>query len=424
VRRIGALSTWGYPTMGGHRRLLVAVAVDTLGTGTWMPVSLLYFLRSTPLSLAEVGLALSVAALLALPLTAVAGQCVDRYGAKQVLQAGNVLQLVGFAAHPFVDSFAGVMLVAALAAVGRAAFWTSFGPLVAGASPPGERERWFGFLAAVRNVGFAVGALLGGVAISLDHAAAFQAVVMVNALSYLVSFLVMVGVRSTGRPSAALQRDGGGWRTVLSDRGYRWLLAYAFCSTLASMAFAVAVPFHVVEQLGLPGWLSGAVLVVNTLLVSLGQGRLITAMTGAMRSLLLVVAAWLVAGSYAVFWAAGTLGTTAGVVLVLLAAVVFTVGEMTADPVLDALAAETAPIGLRGRYLAAFQLTSAVATALAPALYGRLMGAGSTALWGTLMVCAVAAAACCVPLHRSVPRAATRITHAVEPDEATPVGDA
>ncbi|MEU0666488.1 MFS transporter [Streptomyces lavendulocolor] len=411
------LHALGFPTVGGNRRLMAAVAIDTLGTGTWVPVSLLYFLRTTPLSLVDVGLALSVASLSALPLTAVAGQCVDRYGAKRVLQAGNVLQCVGFAAHPFVDSFAGTALVAGLAAAGRTAFWTSFGPLVAAASPPGERERWFGFLGAVRNAGFAMGAVLGGVAASSDHMAVHQTVVVLNALSFLVSFAVMAGVKTGSGPLPFLCAERrSGWMTVLRDRGYRWLLAYAFCAAIAGMTLAVAVPVYVVEELGLPGWLSGGVLVVNTLMISLGQGRVVDAMTDAVRWRALAVAACLSAGSYTVFWAAGWVGPAAGAVLVLVATVVFTLGEMTADPVLDALAAESPAPELRGRYLAAFQLSGAAAAAVAPALHAWLLDTSPTLLWAALTTAALVGAACCAPLRHSLPRAATRITNAPTAD--------
>ncbi|GGQ07118.1 MFS transporter [Streptomyces roseolilacinus] len=400
------------PVTGAHRRLVLAVAIDTLGTGTWIPVSLLYFLRGTRLPLVEVGLALTVASLVALPMTALAGQCVDRYGAKRVLQAGNVLQFAGFAAHPFADSFAGVTLVTGLAAVGRTCFWTSFGPLVAAASPPGERERWFGFLGAVRNAGFAVGALVGGAAAGADTFAAHQAVVLLNALSFGVAFCAMARVPAAAGPPRRAR--GGGWRTVLRDRGYRWLLGCAFCHAMAGMTLAVAVPVYVVTRLGLPGWLSGAVLVVNTLLIAVAQGRVVTALTGAVRSRVLVAGAVLSTGSYALFWAAGTTGAVVGAVLVLAAAVVCTLGEMTADPVLDALAAETPPEALRGRYLAAFQLSTSTAGALAPALHTWLLGAGNTLMWGVLGAIALTGAACCAGMRRELPRAGTRITNGAE----------
>ena len=58
----------GFPDLGRHRRFVTALGIDAVGSGVWTPVSLLYFLSQTDLSLVHVGLALSVGSLAAVPL--------------------------------------------------------------------------------------------------------------------------------------------------------------------------------------------------------------------------------------------------------------------------------------------------------------------------------------------------------------------
>ena len=94
------LQRLGFPSVGPHRRFVTAIAVDALGSGVFMPLSMLYFLAATPLSLLQVGLAISVASAIALPAGPLVGSLVDRLGAKHVLLAGNLLQAVGFFAVP------------------------------------------------------------------------------------------------------------------------------------------------------------------------------------------------------------------------------------------------------------------------------------------------------------------------------------
>ena len=147
-----------------------------------MPVSMLYFLAVTPLSLVQVGAAISIASAVALPAGPVIGGVVDRVGAKKVLLTGNALQGLGFAAYLVTQSFAGVLAWTIVVTVGRTAFWGSYGNIVAAISLPGEREKWFGFLGALRNVGFAIGGLVSGLAMTIGTEAAFQAVVVVNAV--------------------------------------------------------------------------------------------------------------------------------------------------------------------------------------------------------------------------------------------------
>ncbi|WP_180923649.1 hypothetical protein [Nocardioides marinisabuli] len=101
-------TTWaerlGWPSLGDHRRFVTAIAIDAVGSGVFMPVSVLYFLATTSLGLVEVGAALSLSALLALPVGPLLGGVVDRFGAKVVLLAGNALQGVGFLAYLLTES--------------------------------------------------------------------------------------------------------------------------------------------------------------------------------------------------------------------------------------------------------------------------------------------------------------------------------
>ncbi|WP_327587868.1 hypothetical protein OHA25_13375 [Nonomuraea sp. NBC_00507] len=60
---------------------------------------MLYFLATTPLTLVQVGAALTTAGLLALPAGPLVGGLVDRYGAKPVLQVANLAQALGFAGY-------------------------------------------------------------------------------------------------------------------------------------------------------------------------------------------------------------------------------------------------------------------------------------------------------------------------------------
>ncbi len=413
------LSTLGFPPIGAHRRFVTAIGIDAIGSGVWMPVSMLYFLAVTPLTLVQVGLAMSIASLLTLPLTLLVGGVVDRYGAKRVLQLGNLLQAAGFAVYPFAHSLPVVVLVVAVAAAGRTAFWGSYAPMVAAISAPGERERWFGFLGALRNSGFAIGGLLAGAAITVGTAASYQGVVVLNAVSFVLSFVLMAGVvgHETRRGAGVAP---GGWGVVLRDRGYRWLIGSNFGYAMTGMALNVAMPVYVVKMLGLPGWVSGSVFVVNTVMIGVGQGLVVQAMTGHTRSRLVVLAVGFTVASFLLLLAAGHLVAAAAIGVVLVAAAVYTLGEMTGGPVLSTLAAESAPVHLRGRFMATYQFSWNAASTVAPVLFAWLLDRGPAPAWLVLSGIAVLGAACCVPMHRSLPLAARPVTNAAVAEE--PVG--
>jgi MFS family permease len=411
-------SRLGFPQVGEHRRFVTAIGIDAVGSGIWMPVSMIFFLATTDLSLVQVGLALSLASLLSLPAAVVVGQLVDRYGAKNLLQAGNALQALSFLAYPLVDQVWSVALVVAVSVIGRTAFWGSYSPMVTLISPAGEREKWFGFLGAMRNAGFAIGGIVAALALTADATTVYYAVAVLNAASYVLSFALLAGVAV--HDGAESRHDHasdvvGGWGTVLRDQGYRWLVLSNFGYAMTSAVLNVAIPVYVIEMLGLPGWVSGAVFVINTLMIGAGQGLVVQRMTGAVRARIVALGAVVTAASLLILWGAGPLGVAAGSAVVLLAAVVYTLGELIAGPVLATIAAESPPAALRGRYLATYQLSWNVATGVAPLLYAWLLDLGSTPAWLSMATIALLGALATVPMGRRLGHASAVVTNRPDP---------
>ena len=55
------------------------------------------------------------------------------------------------------------------------------------------------------------------------------------------------------------------------------LIAVIFCYALAETTLNVAMPVYFVDTLGLPGWVPGAVFVINTVMIGVGQGLVVRA---------------------------------------------------------------------------------------------------------------------------------------------------
>jgi MFS family permease len=404
------LQRLGFPSVGRHGRFVTAIGIDAIGSGVFMPITMLYFLVATDLTLVQVGAAISLASLVALPSGPLIGSVVDRIGAKQVLLAGNVLQGAGFVAYLVSDSFLAVTAWTVVVTVGRTAFWGSYGNIVAAISVPGEREKWFGFLGALRNVGFAVGGLLSGVAITIGTQTAYAVVVLANAASYAVAFVLLLAVPATERGEH--RTEPGSWGTVLRDRPYRLLWCVQLAFSLSMMVLNFAMPVYATTVLGLPGWVTGAVFTINTIMVGLGQGLVVRAMTGRTRWRILVVANLCFAASYVVLLGATATSVAVGVVVVLAGAAVYTLGELTGGPVTAALAAEAAPEHLRGRYFSLVQLAWNLASTVAPVAFAWLLDRGSTPLWVALLALTAVGVALSTLLGRVMPLAAATVTNA------------
>jgi MFS family permease len=413
--------------MSAHRRFVSALAIDAVGSGIWMPLSLLYFLHQTSLSLVHLGAAMTIANVAVLAVVPAIGSLVDRLGPKIVMQAGNAGAAVAFVLYPFAHSMAAVAVLVFAAAATRFAFWGALGPMVTQITERGERELWFGFLQAMRNAGYGVGGVLAAVALTVGSDAAFQSVVLLNAASYVLAFLLMLGVAGGGRVAAGETRSGGanrGWWVAFADRGYRWLIVVIFCYALAETTLNVAMPVYFIDTLDLPGWVPGIVFVINTVMIGVGQGLVVRSMTGLARRRVLHAAVAFSAVSFVLLYAAGALSVTTGVIVVLVGAVVFTLGEMTAGPVVAALSAEAPPPEQRGRFMAATQLAWGASGAVAPLLFTALLHRGALWLWGGAIVLCALWALTVEVMARRMPLARGVVTNVAESATADPVAEA
>jgi MFS family permease len=134
------LERLGFPDVGPHRRFVSALAIDALGSGVWMPLSMLYFLHQTSLSLVELGLAMTIANTAVIPVVPVIGSLVDRLGPRVVMQVGNAGAAAAFVLYPFAHSLVTVTVLVFFATGTRQAFWGALGPMVTQITRPGERE--------------------------------------------------------------------------------------------------------------------------------------------------------------------------------------------------------------------------------------------------------------------------------------------
>lgn len=403
------LQRLGFPRVGEHRRFVSAIVADTIGSGLFLPLTILYFLKVTDLSLVQIGAALSLSALVTMPAAFVIGSLVDRFGGRRMMLVGNVVQGIGMLAYLWVEAFWAVALCTVLLNLGRQAFWGSFGNVVTAITKQGERELWFGFLQALRNLGYAVGGVLAGIALQIDTEVAFKAVVIANTATFVLAYVLLLDVpdhRSVRSDDAPVE----GWAVVLRDRPYLRLVLGQFTFVVGIFVLNFALPVYAAQTLGLPGWLVGAIFTLNTIMVGLGQGLMVRWMTGRVRARMMALAQLFFVGGYAIFILAGVLPVWLAVGAMLIGAVVYTSGELAGGPVFSATAAESAPDHLRGRYLGLVQLVWGLGGTIGPVAYTWLLEHGTNTIWLVLGIVALAGAAYSLRLPRVLPTAGEKVT--------------
>jgi MFS family permease len=381
--------------------------IDSLATGLFVPLSMLYLTARAELRLAEVGLLLSLAGIISLPLPLWIGRLVDRIGPQRIVLAAQVTQAVGFAGYLLPLNAPVVLVSATVISLGQRMFWSSIFVLVSALSDADPdiraRERWLGAIGALRAAGYGAGALFAGIAIAVKSLTVYESAVAVDVVLLLLATGVVASIPPTS-PTTSPDR-GRGYRSLWTDRPYLALIALnsmlALCNVMLSTAFA---PFVV---RALPGvtWIVGPLLAMNTVVQAVFQGLAVRLLRPVRRHIALCLAAGLWA-TWALLCAVVLLVPTVLVVPCLVVSVLcYSAAQLVHSPSSNAMATDAAPMDIRGRYLAAFQYCFAIATVIAPTMTSVLLDIGAAVPWVVLFATAVLTIPATLALARYLPAA-------------------
>ena len=395
-----------------HPRFFGAMVVDALGSGLFLPFSLVYFLTVTDLGVAGVGAAIALSKLVSIPFGLAAGGAVDRWGAFAVARLGNYVRAGGFLLFLAPRPTWLVPVALTVVALGDRAYWSAHGTMI-GEVASASLDDWFALTAVARNAGLGLGGLFAAVAVSVGDALGLRLLVLANAVSFVVAALLLTGMRD-GRVGARgpRARAGGRWAVVLRDGRFLRLVAVKLAFVYCAVVLPVMVPVFLDTGLGLPVGLGGVLFAVNCALVVLGQSRVV-AVTRGRRVPAIAAAGVLYAVAAGLFVAADVPWPAVAVLSCLAAIVVYTVGEMAVAPASDALATDLAPRRLRGRYLSLYATAWSAGSVLGPLAATAAFAVDPLLFWAVFAVVALGGALGAISLRAGRPP---------EPDPDSPAG--
>ena len=375
------------PDAGASRILALSTLVNTVGRGVWLTVSALFLTRSVGLSVAQVGLGLTVTALVGLVASTPAGYLADRYGPRGI-QLVALLACGGCtAALAAVRSFPAFLAVSIAMALADAAARGARGAVIAGSVPMDQRVRTRAYLRATTNVGISLGAALAGVGIAADTRSGYLALIMVDAVSFLVAAAILTRLA----PIPPVAAPAHGPRLIaLRDRPF---LVYTVLDGLMSMHFGllnIALPLWIATHTTAPRWLISVLMLVNTTMVVLFQVRAARGtedVTGAARAARRAGVAIAVA---CLLFAASSAGATPIAVALLLAgAFTHVIGELWHSAAGWGISFGLAPAHAQGQYQGAYGMGLQLGGMIAPVVVTTLAigwGAPGWLVLGALFV--------------------------------------
>ncbi|MCR6483625.1 MFS transporter [Amycolatopsis sp. OK19-0408] len=354
------------------RLLAAAQLAGSLGDGAFLTCSVLFFTRIVGLSPAQVGLGLTlgwaVGSVAGVPL----GHLADRHGAR----GSAVLLALATSASILTFLLVRSPLLFVLAACLYGSCQTGLAAvrqaLLAALADPERRTRVRAQLQSAGNAGLAIGAGLGGLALSADTASAYLTVFVLDAATFVVTAALMLALPPV---TTSAPRTGEPKLAVLRDRPYALVTVLNAVLLLRMPLLSVAIPLWIVERTAAPGWTVSALFVLNTVVVVLVQVRVAGRLASIGSAARMVRRSGVLLLASCVAFALSASGTSPSVAFAVLVvgALVQVFGEMLQSAGTWEIGFALAPADKQGQYQGFFGTGVSVARAIGPVLLSTVV---------------------------------------------------
>lgn len=369
--------------------LAVATLINRAGTMV-LPFLVLYLTSELGMSAPRAGLVLAVYGAGSIIAAPVSGRLTDRIGPAPIMRASLLLSGLLLLVLPLARSFPAVVAVTLLWSVVSELFRPANLVIIADIVPQEKLKPAYALSRLSINVGMSIGPAAAGII----AARSFTWIFIADAVTTIIAAVVLIVT-----PFAASHRhphetvDEKTPRSifaalVLDDRRMIPFLSAIFLMGVVFFQIEGPLPLFLVQDLSLSPAFYGGLFTLNTVMIVFMEVPLNAA-----------TAHWphrrgLALGAFLFAVGSGAFGFASGAVVVVLAMIVWTFGEMMLFPQASAYVAEIAPIARRGQYMGAYSLAFSLSFAVAPWAgttgYARF---GARPLWiGVFFVGVIAAA--------------------------------
>jgi MFS family permease len=374
--------------------------INSFGGSMVFPIFTLYFTQKFGLSLAEAGLLgtlFVVGGLIGGPL---GGHLTDRIGRKGIMifsLCAEATFSMGMALAPTIPL---LLIDIVLFGLTTPMFQPASAATIADLVPSNRRAASFGLMRIAHNAGVAIGPVMAGVMLAVQRLPdgslrpnAYLPLFVADAVTSLIfAWIIAVRLRETkpkvdesieiDQPLAGSNRSGGGYGQILRDNPY---VMFVLLSSVMSIVYAqMNTNFSVYMKgtYGVPEEHYALMLASNALMVVLFQFPIARWVDQRDRSSMLALGAALYAIGF------GLIGFVATGVMFEVAVIILTLGEMVLVPASQTVAADLAPIDMRGRYQAVLGLMMSVGYGIGPVVGGLLYdrGAGHWIWYASLII--------------------------------------
>ncbi|RYU14631.1 MFS transporter [Nocardioides iriomotensis] len=263
-----AVARYARPPSPLAGRLATQSLLFALGEGSFMTGSAVFFTGIVGLSATQVGLGLTLAGIASFLAALPMGRLVDRFGPKKMWAVSAVGQAAMFSVWPFITDFQGYLAMAVGMEVVGALGGAAHGAYTIDVLPADQRVKSRAYMYSALNVGFTLGAVLGGLALAFDSDQVLRTLPWFTALVFLVNAAAI-----TRLPNASHDERTAEDRKVKIPgpgplRNVGWLLTTFFGGVFWTnqVLLNIVIPLWLVEETDAPHVLLAFLFGTNTVM--------------------------------------------------------------------------------------------------------------------------------------------------------------
>ncbi len=344
--------------------------IDGIGSTLLFPFFSLYITQKFGVGMTQAGIILGAFSAFGLVGSIAGGALTDKFGRRRLILFGLVFSALSTLTLGLVNTL--VMLYPLVVVIGLLS--NIAGPahnaMVADILPEKQRSEGFGILRVVGNLAWIIGPTIGGLVATRSF---FMLFVINSIMSCIVAFIFYKLIPETKPVAPAEKNHESVWQTIA---GYRHVLRdFVFMAFLVASMLMLLVyqqmyntlPVYLRDNHGFNPQAYGFLLTSSAITVVLFQFWVTRVIKDRPPFVMMALGTVFYAIGFSMF------GLVSAYLLFVLAIVVITTGEMILMPTSQALAANFAPVDMRGRYMAVYGLCWAIPSTLGPGAAGYIL---------------------------------------------------
>lgn len=347
--------------------LFAGMFISVLGMSMIWPFLMIYAKNKLALPMSQVASLMTVNAATALFFSFIAGTIIDRFGRKWTMVFSLFANGTGFLLFNHADTLTAFALIMALRGAVNPLYQIGADAMLADLIEPEKRADAYALTRMSKNAAIALGPAIGGFLADISYSITFYFAAAGLAVFAILIAVMAVETRPTEKPAIVPAVEPfAGYGRIFRDRPFMGMVIGFTLTQICSTLVWVLLGVYVTENFGLSESVYGFIPMTNALIVVAFQVSVTNRSKNYPPLWVMTIGTFL----YAMAVSSVALGT--GFWGFWLSMVILTSGELLLVPTATAVAANLAPIDMRGRYMGFYSLSWQVAAGIGPLIGGIL----------------------------------------------------